>query len=197
MCNQGKVGTPTLATDAGAQAPAPSRGGVPLSLFNLVVTDRDGEAAKRRKRWFARYCDVAPLSGQVTKSEYRRLNLWLRMHRGMVHDLQCLELPPEGRRKRRYVRNWTAVRQALRRGDEAMARVRWLYDCGTAEDFGLDELRRTAVFCADVHKGRAQMLVFVAGLQKAVGEARVCGRDLPAWQKGLLREAEKSISRAA
>ena len=197
MCNQGKVGTPTLATDAGAPAPAPSRGGVPLSLFNLVVTDRDGERAKRRKRWFAHHCDVAPLSVQVTESEYRRLNLWLRMHRGMVHDLQCLELPPEGRRKRRYVRNWTAVRQALRRGDEAMARVRWLYDCGTAEDFGLDELRRTAVFCADVHKGRAQMLVFVAGLQKAVFEAIVCGRDLPAWQEGLLREAEKSISRAA
>lgn len=197
MCNQGKVGTPTLATDAGAQAPAPSRGGVPLSLFNLVVTDRDGEAAKRRKRWFARHCDVAPLSGQVTRSERRRLNLWLRMHRGMAHDLQCLELPPEGRRKRRYVRNWTAVRQALRRGDEAIARVRWLYDCGTAEDFGLDELRRTAVFCADVHKGRAQMLAFVVGLQKAVGEVRACERDLPTWQEGLLREAEKSISRAA
>jgi hypothetical protein len=167
-------------------------------LFNLVVTDRrDDEAVKRRKRWFARHCDVAPLSGRVTESEYRRLNLWLRMHRGLTHDLRRLELPPEGRRKRRYVRNWSAVKQALRRGDEVMARVRWLYDCGTAEDFGLDEIRRTAIFRADVHKGRAQMVAFVAGLRKLVGEARACGRDLPAWQEGLLRAAEKTISRAA
>jgi hypothetical protein len=163
-------------------------------LFNLVVTDRDGERVKRRKRWFACYCDVAPLSGQVTESEYRRLNLWLRMHRGMTHDLQCLELPPEGRRKRRYVRNWTAVRQALRRGDEAMSRVRWLYDCGTAEDFGLDEMRRTAVFRADVHRGRAQMIAFVAGLQKAVGEARVCGRDLSACVAGRASEGSRKIN---